>query len=158
MLCSPFPPLDQRWSDDIPSDAETELRVQRQAAVEAELELRVSENEEEQPITTPGPRERSKSVVSGETASRIPSESLQGRERSPGHRSPTWSWSRAGALHTSLQTADSSVSCPPSPCTDPARGFGQQPFLCVLWSHERVGGTSPSWTHHTHRKKVHTPE
>ncbi|XP_045631283.1 F-actin-monooxygenase MICAL3 isoform X10 [Ursus americanus] len=72
---------DQRWSDDIPSDAETELRVQRQAAVEAELELRVSENEEEQPITTPGPRERS--------AAQVPSPAPSPEERagllSPGH-------------------------------------------------------------------------
>ncbi|XP_034501934.1 F-actin-monooxygenase MICAL3 isoform X3 [Ailuropoda melanoleuca] len=72
---------DQRWSDDIPSDAETELRVQRQAAVEAELELRVSENEEEQPVTSPGPRERS--------PAQVPSPAPPPEERagllSPGH-------------------------------------------------------------------------
>uniref|UniRef100_A0A8C0K2W4 F-actin monooxygenase n=1 Tax=Canis lupus dingo TaxID=286419 RepID=A0A8C0K2W4_CANLU len=45
---------DQRWSDGIPSDAETDLRVQHQEAVEADLELRVSENEEEPPEVTPG--------------------------------------------------------------------------------------------------------
>ncbi|KAG8509016.1 [F-actin]-monooxygenase MICAL3, partial [Galemys pyrenaicus] len=43
---------DQHWSDDIPSDAETELRRWHRAEVEAELELRVSENEEERPLAT----------------------------------------------------------------------------------------------------------
>ncbi|XP_032700338.1 F-actin-monooxygenase MICAL3 isoform X7 [Lontra canadensis] len=54
---------DQHWSDEIPSDAETELRMQHQAAVEAELELRVSENEDEQPAPTPGHQERSPAQV-----------------------------------------------------------------------------------------------
>nr|AOY33860.1 microtubule associated monooxygenase calponin and LIM domain containing 3 [Castor fiber] len=49
---------DQHWSDDIPSDAETEVRLQHQAEVEAELELRVSENEEEKPPALPKPQER----------------------------------------------------------------------------------------------------
>lgn len=39
---------------------------------QAELELRVSENEDEQPTPTPGHQERSKSLVSGEAASIIP--------------------------------------------------------------------------------------
>uniref|UniRef100_A0A8C0VZD1 BMERB domain-containing protein n=1 Tax=Castor canadensis TaxID=51338 RepID=A0A8C0VZD1_CASCN len=49
---------DQHWSDDIPSDAETEVRLQHQAEVEAELELRVSENEEEKPPALPKQQER----------------------------------------------------------------------------------------------------
>lgn len=61
--CSPFPLPDQHWSDDVPSDADTELRLQHQAAVEAELELRVSENEEEPPPATPRRQERGQSVV-----------------------------------------------------------------------------------------------
>ncbi|XP_072622507.1 F-actin-monooxygenase MICAL3 isoform X18 [Vulpes vulpes] len=72
---------DQRWSDGIPSDAETDLRVQHQAAVEADLELRVSENEEEPPEVTPGHPERS--------LTRVPSPALSPEEqadlRSPGH-------------------------------------------------------------------------
>lgn len=150
-LCPPFPLPDQHWSDDIPSEAETELRMRQQAVVEAELELRASESEEEQPVTTPGHQERSKSVDSGETASRIPTESLQGREQPPGHRSPEGAG--AGLTHCQPPMAHSSACCPPSPCMDPARGFGQQPFLCVLWSHERVGGTSPSWTQITHMRE-----
>lgn len=114
LLC-PFPLPDQHWSDDIPSDAETELRMQHQAALEAELELRVSENEEEQPATTPGHQERGKPVVSAETASRIPVESLQGQGQHRRHRSSEQSQSRAGALHTNLQMADSSACCCLSP-------------------------------------------
>ncbi|XP_077727893.1 F-actin-monooxygenase MICAL3 isoform X16 [Canis aureus] len=72
---------DQRWSDGIPSDAETDLRVQHQEAVEADLELRVSENEEEPPEVTPGHPERS--------LTRVPSPALSPEEqaglRSPGH-------------------------------------------------------------------------
>ncbi|XP_032449758.1 F-actin-monooxygenase MICAL3 isoform X10 [Lynx canadensis] len=72
---------DQHWSDDIPSDAETELRMQHQAAVEAELELRVSENEEEQPATTPGHQERGPAQVP--SPPRSPEE--QAGLLSPGH-------------------------------------------------------------------------
>ncbi|EDM02022.1 rCG30240 [Rattus norvegicus] len=49
---------DQHWSDDIPSDAETEHRLQSQTKVKADLELRVSENEEEKPSDTPKQEER----------------------------------------------------------------------------------------------------
>lgn len=55
---------DQHWSDDIPSDAETEHRLQSQAKVKADLELRVSENEEEKPSDTPEQEERGPSQVS----------------------------------------------------------------------------------------------
>ncbi|XP_049480778.1 F-actin-monooxygenase MICAL3 isoform X5 [Panthera uncia] len=72
---------DQHWSDDIPSDAETELRMQHQAALEAELELRVSENEEEQPATTPGHQERGPAQVT--SPPRSPEE--QAGLLSPGH-------------------------------------------------------------------------
>uniref|UniRef100_A0A673VJ31 F-actin monooxygenase n=1 Tax=Suricata suricatta TaxID=37032 RepID=A0A673VJ31_SURSU len=72
---------DQHWSDDIPSDAETELRLQHQAVVEAELELRVSENEEEQPATTPGHQERGPTQVP--SLPRSPEE--QAGLLSPGH-------------------------------------------------------------------------
>ncbi|XP_040318694.1 F-actin-monooxygenase MICAL3 isoform X11 [Herpailurus yagouaroundi] len=72
---------DQHWSDDIPSDAETEFRMQHQAAVEAELELRVSENEEEQPATTPGHQERGPAQVP--SPPRSPEE--QAGLLSPGH-------------------------------------------------------------------------
>lgn len=55
---------DQHWSDDIPSDAEAEHRLQSQAKVKAELELRVSENEEEKPSDAPKQEERGTSQVS----------------------------------------------------------------------------------------------
>uniref|UniRef100_A0A8I6A690 F-actin monooxygenase n=1 Tax=Rattus norvegicus TaxID=10116 RepID=A0A8I6A690_RAT len=55
---------DQHWSDDIPSDAETEHRLQSQTKVKADLELRVSENEEEKPSDTPKQEERGPSQVS----------------------------------------------------------------------------------------------
>ncbi|XP_054552561.1 F-actin-monooxygenase MICAL3 isoform X3 [Talpa occidentalis] len=55
---------DQHWSDDVPSDAETQLRQWHQAEAEAELELRVSENEEEQPLTTPEHQGRGPSQAS----------------------------------------------------------------------------------------------
>lgn len=51
-------PSDQHWSDDIPSDAETEHPAQSQAELKAELDLRVSENEEEKPSDTPKQEER----------------------------------------------------------------------------------------------------
>uniref|UniRef100_A0A4X2MBW4 F-actin monooxygenase n=1 Tax=Vombatus ursinus TaxID=29139 RepID=A0A4X2MBW4_VOMUR len=44
---------DQRWSDDIPSDAEAELGLQGQEAKKGELKLEVSEKEEEQPTSLP---------------------------------------------------------------------------------------------------------
>ncbi|XP_078012323.1 F-actin-monooxygenase MICAL3 isoform X12 [Phascolarctos cinereus] len=44
---------DQRWSDDIPSDAEAELGLQCQEAIKRELKLEVSEKEEEQPTSLP---------------------------------------------------------------------------------------------------------
>ncbi|XP_058415158.1 F-actin-monooxygenase MICAL3 isoform X11 [Diceros bicornis minor] len=59
---------DQHWSDDVPSDAETELRLQHRAAVVAELELRVSENEEPPPAS-PRCQERGPSQVSSPTRS-----------------------------------------------------------------------------------------
>ncbi|XP_031239121.1 F-actin-monooxygenase MICAL3 isoform X4 [Mastomys coucha] len=55
---------DQHWSDDIPSEAETEHRLQSQAQVKAELELRVSENEEEKSSAMPKQEERGPSQVS----------------------------------------------------------------------------------------------
>ncbi|XP_015356308.1 F-actin-monooxygenase MICAL3 isoform X23 [Marmota marmota marmota] len=55
---------DQHWSDDIPSDAEMELRLRRHPEVEAELELRVIENEEEKPSALPVQQERGPSQVS----------------------------------------------------------------------------------------------
>ncbi|KAF6339920.1 microtubule associated monooxygenase, calponin and LIM domain containing 3 [Rhinolophus ferrumequinum] len=58
---------DQHWSDDGPSDAETELCRQHQAEVEVEL-LRISENEK-QPPSTPWRHERGPSKVSSPTPS-----------------------------------------------------------------------------------------
>ncbi|XP_008846139.1 F-actin-monooxygenase MICAL3 isoform X2 [Nannospalax galili] len=55
---------DQHWSDDIPSDAEADLRLQHQAKVEAELEPRVSEKEEEKPPSMPKLQEKGPSQVS----------------------------------------------------------------------------------------------
>ncbi|XP_076796602.1 F-actin-monooxygenase MICAL3 isoform X11 [Arvicanthis niloticus] len=55
---------DQHWSDDIPSDAETEHPAQSQAELKAELDLRVSENEEEKLSDTPKQEERAPSQVS----------------------------------------------------------------------------------------------
>ncbi|XP_055460088.1 F-actin-monooxygenase MICAL3 isoform X2 [Psammomys obesus] len=58
---------DQHWSDDIPSDAETEQRLQCQAGVKAELELRLSEDKEEKPSDTPKQEERGPSQVSSQS-------------------------------------------------------------------------------------------
>lgn len=60
VLCPAFPLPDQHWSDDGPSDAETELCRQHQAEVEVEL-LRISENEK-QPPSTPWRHERGQSL------------------------------------------------------------------------------------------------
>lgn len=54
-LCCCFPWPDQHWSDDVPSEADTELH---RPAVGAELELRVSDGEEELPPASAGHPER----------------------------------------------------------------------------------------------------
>lgn len=54
-LCCYFPRPDQHWSDDIPSEADTELH---RPVVGAELELRVSDGEEEPPLASAGHPER----------------------------------------------------------------------------------------------------
>lgn len=74
-LCSPFPLPDQHWSDNIPSDAETEFHRQHLEVVEAELELKVSENLEEQPPVTLQDNKRGQSAVTGEAIPRIPTKS-----------------------------------------------------------------------------------
>ncbi|XP_029390710.1 F-actin-monooxygenase MICAL3 isoform X9 [Mus pahari] len=55
---------DQHWSDDVPSDAEAEHRLQSQAKVKTELERSVSENEEEKPSDMPKQEEKGPSQVS----------------------------------------------------------------------------------------------
>ncbi|KAL1791264.1 protein-methionine sulfoxide oxidase MICAL3 isoform X2 [Sigmodon hispidus] len=75
---------DQHWSDDIPSDAETELRLQRQAKVKAELELRVSETEEEKLPDTPKPEERGPSQISSPSQSPQKQAVLSSPPHSPG--------------------------------------------------------------------------
>ncbi|KAM5299035.1 F-actin-monooxygenase MICAL3 isoform 2-T2 [Ctenodactylus gundi] len=55
---------DQHWSDDIPSDAEAELRLRHLAQIEADLELRVSENKEKEPPALLKQQERGSSHVS----------------------------------------------------------------------------------------------
>ncbi|XP_036036561.1 F-actin-monooxygenase MICAL3 [Onychomys torridus] len=75
---------DQHWSDDIPSDAESELRLQRQAKVKAELELRVSETKEEKPPATPKPEERGASQVSSPSQSPQKQDVLFSPAHSPG--------------------------------------------------------------------------
>ncbi|XP_059540275.1 F-actin-monooxygenase MICAL3 isoform X16 [Myotis daubentonii] len=58
---------DQHWSDDSPSDAETEFCKQHQEVVEAELELNVSENQDERPPATLQHNKRAPSQVSSPT-------------------------------------------------------------------------------------------
>ncbi|XP_023607071.1 F-actin-monooxygenase MICAL3 [Myotis lucifugus] len=58
---------DQHWSDDSPSDAETEFCKQHQEVVEADLELNVSENQDERPPATLQHNKRAPSQVSSPT-------------------------------------------------------------------------------------------
>uniref|UniRef100_A0A8C6H7A4 F-actin monooxygenase n=1 Tax=Mus spicilegus TaxID=10103 RepID=A0A8C6H7A4_MUSSI len=75
---------DQHWSDDIPSDAEAEHRLQSQAKVKAELELRVSENEEEKPSDALKQEERGPSQVSSPSQPPEKQVGLFSPARSPG--------------------------------------------------------------------------
>ncbi|XP_014385388.1 PREDICTED: protein-methionine sulfoxide oxidase MICAL3 isoform X2 [Myotis brandtii] len=58
---------DQHWSDDSPSDAETEFCKQHQEVVEADLELNISENQDERPPATLQHNKRAPSQVSSPT-------------------------------------------------------------------------------------------
>nr|KAF6369632.1 microtubule associated monooxygenase, calponin and LIM domain containing 3 [Myotis myotis] len=58
---------DHHWSDDSPSDAETEFCKQHQEVVKAELELNVSENQDERPPATLQHNKRAPSQVSSPT-------------------------------------------------------------------------------------------
>ncbi|XP_070309389.1 F-actin-monooxygenase MICAL3 isoform X6 [Odocoileus virginianus] len=75
---------DQHWSDDIPSEADTELH---RPAVGAELELRVSDGEEELPLASAGHPERGPSRVSSPTRSPEEPTGLSSPARSPGAQS-----------------------------------------------------------------------
>ncbi|XP_051059617.1 F-actin-monooxygenase MICAL3 isoform X5 [Phodopus roborovskii] len=75
---------DQHWSDDIPSDAETELRLQRQAQVTADLELRVSEIDEDKLPDTPKQEGRGPSQVSSPSQSPQKQAVLFSPAQSPG--------------------------------------------------------------------------
>ncbi|KAM9684621.1 F-actin-monooxygenase MICAL3 isoform 3-T3 [Dama dama] len=75
---------DQHWSDDIPSEADTELH---RPAVGAELELRVSDGEEELPPASAGHPERGPSRVSSPTRSPEEPTGLSSPARSPGAQS-----------------------------------------------------------------------
>lgn len=130
--CSPFPLPDQHWSDDSPSDAETEFCRQHQEVVEAELELNISENQDERPPATLQHNKRGKSTVTREATPRIPAEShwrTSGTTRS-GHE--------AEGAHI-IPASDNGLL---PLCTGPARGFTNSPFLCVIWNYERVAGTA----------------
>ncbi|KAJ1062132.1 hypothetical protein K5549_008474 [Capra hircus] len=76
---------DQHWSDDIPSEADTELH---RPVVGAELELRVSDGEEEPPLASAGHPERGPSRVSSPTRSPEEPTGLSSPARSPGAQSP----------------------------------------------------------------------
>ncbi|KAI4586185.1 hypothetical protein MJG53_003972 [Ovis ammon polii x Ovis aries] len=75
---------DQHWSDDIPSEADTELH---RPVVGAELELRVSDGEEEPPLASAGHPERGPSRVSSPTRSPEEPTGLSSPARSPGAQS-----------------------------------------------------------------------
>ncbi|KAB0353042.1 hypothetical protein FD754_017899 [Muntiacus muntjak] len=75
---------DQHWSDDVPSEADTELH---RPAVGAELELRVSDGEEELPPASAGHPERGPSRVSSPTRSPEEPTGLSSPARSPGAQS-----------------------------------------------------------------------
>ncbi|CAI9166026.1 unnamed protein product [Rangifer tarandus platyrhynchus] len=75
---------DQHWSDDIPSEADTELH---RPVVGAELELRVSDGEEELPLASAGHPERGPSRVSSPTRSPEEPTGLSSPAHSPGAQS-----------------------------------------------------------------------
>ncbi|XP_065799505.1 F-actin-monooxygenase MICAL3 isoform X9 [Muntiacus reevesi] len=75
---------DQHWSDDVPSEADTELH---RPAVGAELELRVSDGEEELPPASAGHPERGPSRVSSPTRSPEEPTGLSSPAHSPGAQS-----------------------------------------------------------------------
>lgn len=103
---------DQHWSDDIPSDAETEQRLQCQAGVKAELELRLSENKEEKPSDTPKQEERGPSQVSSQSPQK--QAVLFSQAQSPGAE-------EAQASPASVATKVKSPEEPLSPAPPPPR-------------------------------------
>lgn len=132
VLCPTFPLPDQHWSDDGPSDAETELCRQHQAEVEAEL-LRVPENEEKQPPSTPWCHERGQSLSQESCSQDSCCEPHKG--------------SGPGAA----------VYQPPGaspPCAQAARGFTHSP-LCVLFGAMKVPYLKALDTDHTCAKSQH---
>lgn len=100
--------------------------------VEAELELNVSENQDERPPATLQHNKRGKSTVTGEATPRIPAEShlRTGGTTGTGHE--------AERAHI-IPASDNDLL---PLCTGPAHGFTNSPFLCVIWSYERVADTA----------------
>ncbi|XP_043738568.1 F-actin-monooxygenase MICAL3 isoform X11 [Cervus elaphus] len=111
---------DQHWSDDIPSEADTELH---RPAVGAELELRVSDGEEELRPASAGHPERGPSRVSSPTRSPEEPTGLSSPARSPG----------AQSAHTHLATVATRVGSPAEspllePSTPPAEPEARPPI------------------------------
>ncbi|XP_050020131.1 F-actin-monooxygenase MICAL3 isoform X7 [Alexandromys fortis] len=122
---------DQHWSDDIPSDAETELRLQCQAKAKAELELRVSENEEEKPPDTPKQEERGPSRVS----------------------SPSQSPQKQAILLTPTHSPEAEgAPSPPTSVTTKAKSPEEPLFPAPLLPREKPKAEAP-----TDQKTVHSP-
>ncbi|DAA29137.1 TPA: microtubule associated monooxygenase, calponin and LIM domain containing 3 [Bos taurus] len=113
-------PGDQHWSDDVPSEANTELHL---PAVGAELELRVSDGEEEPPPASVGHPERGPSRVSSPTRSPEEPTGLSSPARSPG----------AQSAHPPLAAVATGVRSPaesplPEPSTPPAEPEAHPPI------------------------------
>ncbi|XP_061274394.1 F-actin-monooxygenase MICAL3 isoform X10 [Bos javanicus] len=111
---------DQHWSDDVPSEANTELHL---PAVGAELELRVSDGEEEPPPASVGHPERGPSRVSSPTRSPEEPTGLSSPARSPG----------AQSAHPPLAAVATGVRSPaesplPEPSTLPAEPEAHPPI------------------------------
>uniref|UniRef100_G3MWR8 [F-actin]-monooxygenase MICAL3 n=1 Tax=Bos taurus TaxID=9913 RepID=MICA3_BOVIN len=111
---------DQHWSDDVPSEANTELHL---PAVGAELELRVSDGEEEPPPASVGHPERGPSRVSSPTRSPEEPTGLSSPARSPG----------AQSAHPPLAAVATGVRSPaesplPEPSTPPAEPEAHPPI------------------------------
>ncbi|XP_070227744.1 F-actin-monooxygenase MICAL3 isoform X13 [Bos mutus] len=111
---------DQHWSDDVPSEANTELHL---PAVGAELELRVSDGEEEPPPASVGHPERGPSRVSSPIRSPEEPTGLSSPARSPG----------AQSAHPPLAAVATGVRSPaesplPEPSTPPAEPEAHPPI------------------------------
>ncbi|XP_044796831.2 F-actin-monooxygenase MICAL3 isoform X12 [Bubalus bubalis] len=111
---------DQHWSDDVPSEANTELH---RPAVGAELELRVSDGEEEPPPASAGHPERGASQVSSPTRSPEEPMGLSSPARSPGAQS-----ARPPLAAVAAGVRSPAESPLPEPSTPPAEPEAHPPI------------------------------